>query len=351
MQGTTLRIQGAKVLLLAVLLAIVIFTGVTVAGAATVEAFIPVEQTLTRITNSTGIDDAFDYRLVALSSTNPLPAGAVGTTYAFTLNGTEQTTLGPITFSAVGTYAYRIEPATGERRAHFTYDERVYDVTIHVRPVAAGLVADVIARAASGAKVDTIAYAVSYEALPTDRALMVDPPVRKTVSGNPATAATFTFMLRAADTAQPMPAGSVNGTKTLTITGSGEGEFGTWSYTQPGVYFYTVSEVGGGLSGYTYDKSVYTITDTITDEAGQLVLSRVVTNQTNQQVEALTFINAYSAKGIGDGKRPVDGPQTGDYSDPVRMITIMALSGLVACACLVYLISQKRTLQPVMLDR
>jgi hypothetical protein len=53
--------------------------------------------------------------------------------------------------------------------------------------------------------------------------------------------------------------------------------------------------MNSGDKGYRYDSSVYTITDTVTDVDGQLVLSRVVTNDSNKPVSNYAFINKYSA--------------------------------------------------------
>lgn len=97
-----------------------------------------------------------------------------------------------------------------------------------------------------------------------------DPPVKKTISGTPSEDGTFTFKLEAENKSNPMPDGSNDGVKLMTIMGAGEEDFGTWSYTEFGSYHYTVSEANNDESGYTYDTTVYTITDIVTDVGGQL---------------------------------------------------------------------------------
>jgi hypothetical protein len=85
---------------------------------------------------------------------------------------------------------------------------------------------EVIIRNSSLAKVKEIVFNNSSVVLPTDPKLMADPPIMKTVSGNPKKGNVFTFVLTALNPANPMPAGSANGVKMVHITGTGIGEFG-----------------------------------------------------------------------------------------------------------------------------
>ncbi len=80
----------------------------------------------------------------------------------------------------------------------------------------------------------------------------------------------------------PMPEGSVNGEKTVTIHGTGSAEFGGIIFEQPGVYTYTVTEdtsasVTGG-SMY-WDDSEYTVTVTVSDLDKDGTLEAVATYQ------------------------------------------------------------------------
>jgi pilin isopeptide linkage protein len=129
---------------------------------------------------------------------------------------------------------------------------------------------------------------------PTDPELMFDPPVRMNVFGAPAGDSVFTFKLAASDPFCPMPEGSKDGVKTVRITGAGETSFGTWSYTQPGAHYYTVSVVDGGEADFNYDTAVYTITDVVKAEDGALTLNRIITNKANKQVRAMNFISKYN---------------------------------------------------------
>jgi pilin isopeptide linkage protein len=208
---------------------------------------------------------------------------------------------------------------------------------------------------------------------------MVDPPVKKTVEGNPGADSIFTFKLTARNASSPMPAGSKGGSKIVYVKGAGSAEFGTWSYDEAGVYYYTVSELNTGEKGYAYDTVVYTITDSVKAVNGQLVLSRVVTNALNKQVMSLIFINKYTnpgapppippspldpnpaAEGAPDSSSPPnpnegdpmwgingdgspggkwrDGmPRTGDDGKPALYLAMLALGALLAIGAAMYLV-------------
>ena len=115
-------------------------------------------------------------------------------------------------------------------------------------------------------------------------------PVYKIVSGIPATMETFTFRLTALDNA-PMPAGSVNGVKSVTILGAGNTTFGMITYTAVGDYRYTISEAAGTSADYTYDAGVFDLTVQVTwkDQAGgtlEAVMYLVRHGQTEKQERA-----------------------------------------------------------------
>ncbi len=93
---------------------------------------------------------------------------------------------------------------------------------------------------------------------------------KRIVKGNPSTDETFAFELIPDEDTFPMPEGSGEFTQ-LNIVGAGTASFGTWTYTKPGVYTYQIKEVAGSNKDYTYDATVYTITDTVTlNDSGDL---------------------------------------------------------------------------------
>jgi len=127
-----------------------------------------------------------------------------------------------------------------------------------------------------------------------DTPATLDIPVYKVVSGIPVMAETFVFRLTAEYNAS-MPAGSVNGVKTVTITGTGNTTFGTITYTTVGDYTYTISEAAGTSGDYVYDTTVYDVTVQVTwrDQAGGTLQATMylVRHGETQKQERIQFTN------------------------------------------------------------
>ena len=85
----------------------------------------------------------------------------------------------------------------------------------------------------------------------------------------------------------PMPAGSQNGTVTVTNKGSGF-TFGQMVYTMPGVYTYHVKELAGTDKTIGYSTQEYDVTVTVTDQGG--MLSATV----DRQATDIRFDNTYT---------------------------------------------------------
>lgn len=154
-----------------------------------------------------------------------------------------------------------------------------------------------------------------------------DPPVQKRILGDkPENPASFTFILTAKDGSYPMPAGSNGTTKEITIKGAGSEEFGEIVFTKPGKYAYTVSEKNDGITGYTYDKTIYTITYTVEQKDGELSVSKTISDNNNSEVSVVEFTNNYKIPG---NKLP----QTGQLWWPIPMLLVtgcsMVIGGIV----------------------
>lgn len=125
-----------------------------------------------------------------------------------------------------------------------------------------------------------------------------NPPIQKRITGDkPSTNSTFTFVLSAKDVFCPMPAGSSGTNKEITITGAGSKEFGEISFTKPGTYVYTISEKNGGVEGYTYDSTVYTVTYEVTEKNGELSVAKKITDNKGNNVTSIEFTNNYKTPG------------------------------------------------------
>jgi len=361
-----LRTLGLVVLCAMVLgAALMIFPGKTFASSASLT--IPVEQVF-GVTPGVQQDGTFVYEMHPLDPSYPLPAGAVGNVYTFTMNNSEVRNIGPIVFTHAGIFSYEIRNFA-QPTAGFTLDSTIYTVVVAVRNVNGGLVAEIrtiyarSANAPATAKLETdrVVFEKSYGVLASNPGDKFDPPVVKTVQGNPARPYTFTFRLEAQGADHPLPAGATGNTFDITVTGSGRANFGTWAYTEAGTFIYTIREIPSDNSDYVFDTSIYTITDTVTQENGRLVVDRVVTNEDNRQVVSMSFLNTYvgtdvevqdppgagAGAGVGTGtgqnNRPIVGPKTGDYADPFEMMMAMWVSALVALFTLILIYMDRRS--------
>ena len=308
---------------------------------------IKVEQTVRGLPSSA--DNTFMYKLKPLKPDTPMPTGSntsggSGTEHMFTISGNGSVEVGSIRYSRQDIYRYELYQVTEAKKPGHIYDSRVYMIEVHVDEEVnvAFIVINV-----DGTKASKIIFENRYETLPSNPKLMADPPVKKTISGSPDKNSIFTFKLKAKFISQPMPKGSVDGVKKIQISGSGEKEFGTWSYEKEGVYYYTVSEINSGEKYYTYDKAVYTITDTVKEKDGRLVLSRKITDETNNRVETLAFNNKYSdgtEYGLpGHNPGGKDGPKTGDDMNKTPLVVLFTLGGILIFGAVSFLfISKKR---------
>ena len=181
------------------------------------------------------------------------------------------------------------------------------------------------------------------------------PNVHKEVIGTPLVAETFRFLLEGQNGA-PMPEGAMNGRLSLEMNGSGETSLGSITFTQEGDYRYTITEIAGGKTGWTYDNSTYTLTVTISEQGGNLVAQTVLKNQRGAQVKEALFINQWenpisdqpnTPGDPGDVDKP-DTPnagteqgnsqmaQTGDNRNITPWVALAILSGGSFAAILIY---------------
>ena len=182
-----------------------------------------------------------------------------------------------------------------------------YDVIVHVTTDGTWTLENVvvIAEHGTGRKVPSCPYPVS-----------IDPPVSKKLTGEkPASAESFVFLFKGISTTAeglggkpPMPAGSEGLTKKITIVGEGEKEAGKIVLDRAGTYIYEFTEEKGTSAGYTYDKSVYRLTVTVTEtKTGFSVEERMTKDGVTQEKTAAVFTNEYkksSTPSIGDENRP-----------------------------------------------
>lgn len=90
----------------------------------------------------------------------------------------------------------------------------------------------------------------------------------------------------------PMPAGSQDGTQTVSNKGSGF-TFGQMVYTMPGVYTYHVKEFAGTDKTIGYSTQEYDVTVTVTDQGGMLAATA------DRQTNDIRFDNTYTPTPVG----------------------------------------------------
>lgn len=192
-------------------------------------------------------------------------------------------------------YEYIITQVAGENLS-MVYDNTVYRCRIYILDLNGTLTAStVISVDGSDEKPDEAIF-INGSIKP----VLVNPPIKKTVSGSGAPSADFEFVFKAvsntagyARQAMPMPEGSKNGEKTTVIHGGREFEFGKIEITVPGVYVYSIEEIIGNHEGFTYDSSIYTISFTITEENDALHVEKTEIMRGSEKANSIEFVNNY----------------------------------------------------------
>ena len=240
------------------------------------------------------------------------------------VQGAGEASFEAITYEEVGTYSYTISEVN-DKVDGYEYDETVHIISVEVvddgGKLSATCMIDGEAQTETGAE-----FTNSFSFSP----VKLDPPVEKVVTGDkPAPTVDFQFTMKAvSNTAgyevaeMPMPDGSSDGSKTMTITGAGSKEFGEIEYTIPGTYVYEITEENTGAADYTYDTSTYTLTVDVTVEGTELVLSTTCTKD-GEEADDIVFTNEYK-------KTPP--PQTGDTLSIALWLILTVGSALGASA-------------------
>ena len=210
------------------------------------------------------VDDQFTFELVNKET------GQVAQTAKSKADGT--VTFPAETYTAVGNYTYIIREKNDGSKG-YTYDTKAPEVTVAVTDNGQG---QLVATETYAAPAE---FTNNYQALSTTAAFSFT----KKLTGRAQKAGEFSFDLTA-------PEAKDNQTK-ATADENGTVNFDPITYTQTGVYEYTVKEQNGKLGGITYDEKAYKIKVTVTDKAGQL--EAAVEYPDGQEIT-----NTYQAKSV-----------------------------------------------------
>ena len=210
------------------------------------------------------VDDQFTFELVNKET------GQVAQTAKSKADGT--VTFPAETYTAVGNYTYIIREKNDGAKG-YTYDTKAPEVTVAVTDNGQGQLV------ATETYATPAEFTNNYQALSTTAAFSFT----KKLTGRAQKAGEFSFDLTA-------PEAKDNQTK-ATADENGTVNFDPITYTQTGVYEYTVKEQNGKLGGITYDEKAYKIKVTVTDNAGQL--EAAVEYPDGQEIT-----NVYQAKSV-----------------------------------------------------
>ncbi|MBR0373842.1 MAG: hypothetical protein IJH91_04885 [Mogibacterium sp.] len=130
---------------------------------------------------------------------------------------------------------------------------------------------------------------------------------------------TATFVLVARDVGTPMPEGSVDGRKTVTVRGNGMADFGEIRYDYPDVYYYTVFREPADMTGLTEDNAVYDVmVAAFNDGTAKLVIYE---KGTDSKAERILYEDVYR-----DPAAERQAPDTGDETTLPKRYAIAFVS-------------------------
>lgn len=206
-------------------------------------------------------------------------------------------TMGEVRYTEPGEYRYTLrETVPDDDRAlpGVSYDKTAYDVTVTVKADAVTGALSAEAVVAGGPAVFTNTY--KADAANTTLSVSKQLTGRDFLEGE-----TFSFTLAAQDGA-PMPAA---GGETATVSENlQQAKFGAITFTKPGEYRYTISEVGGGSTkdGVAYDGGTFTAVVTVKDDTrtGRLEATVAYQNADGATASIPSFINRYTSNGSMD---------------------------------------------------
>lgn len=192
------------------------------------------------------------------------------------------------------------------------------------------------------------------QAFAADYSCTVTIPVEVQVTGNSKSSGIdTTIRMTPKNPSNPMP-----DEDTLVLTDSDQGEFGPITYTRPGNYLYTVTQVKGSEKYVTYDATSYTVTvRVINDEKGGLAseiwatvpgkegkLDQILFTNTVQQPSKPVVVPTSSTTKTIINTTATTSPKTGDGTNLAVLSGLMGISllGLIGMT-VVSLWSKKRS--------
>lgn len=243
-------------------------------------------------TNRIPRDGEFTFALTSHDGA-PMPEGSKDGVKTVTNTGTGFS-FGRMDYDKPGTYVYTVTEQAG-RDPTIGYSTQAYDVTVTVTDQG-GMLSASVDRQATDVRFDN-----TYTPTPVDVTVKAD----KHLAGRDLNDGEFAAELKDSDgnllqtkrfARVPRDAQS---DKANVREGEGTLEFDKLTFDRAGVYTYTVDEQDGTLGGVTYDRTVHTVTVTVTEDAASHTLTAKTEYSTeNGSEDGIRFDNTYQPQNV-----------------------------------------------------
>lgn len=239
-------------------------------------------------TNRIPQDGEFTFALTSHDGA-PMPEGSKDGVKTVTNTGTGFT-FGRMDYDKPGTYVYTVTEQAG-RDPTIGYSTQAYDVTVTVTDQG-GMLSATADRQANDIRFDN-----TYTPTPVDVTVKAD----KHLTGRDLNDGEFAAELKDSDgnllqtkRFARVPRDAQSDKATDVREGEGTLEFDKLTFDRAGVYTYTVTEQDGNLGGVTYDRTVHTVTVTVTEDAKTHRLVAAVSYSNGEGGEdGILFRNTY----------------------------------------------------------
>lgn len=244
-------------------------------------------------TNRIPRDGEFTFALTSHDGA-PMPEGSKDGVKIVTNTGTGFT-FGRMDYDKPGTYVYTVTEQAG-RDPTIGYSTQAYDVTVTVTDQG-GMLSATADRQATDVRFDN-----TYTPTPVDVTVKAD----KHLTGRDLNDGEFAAELKDSDgnllqtkRFARVPRDAQSDKATNVREGEGTLEFDKLTFDRTGVYTYTVDEQDGNLGGVTYDRTVHTVTVTVTEDTKSHKLAASVAYSNGQASEkSILFQNTYQPEDV-----------------------------------------------------
>lgn len=244
-------------------------------------------------TNRIPRDGEFTFALTSHDGA-PMPEGSKDGVKTVTNTGTVFT-FGRMDYDKPGTYVYTVTEQAG-RDPTIGYSTQAYDVTVTVTDQG-GMLSATADRQATDVRFDN-----TYTPTPVDVTVKAD----KHLTGRDLNDGEFAAELKDSDgnllqtkRFARVPRDAQSDKATNVRKGEGTLEFDKLTFDRTGVYTYTVDEQDGDLGGVTYDRTVHTVTVTVTEDADSHTLTAKTEYSTeNGSEDGIRFTNTYQPQNV-----------------------------------------------------